>query len=330
MKTKENSNLRKTLNKETVIDLYINQNKPLKEVADILNVSVSTLNRFKNDNNIKKPFRYFSNDEDIQIVKQQIINLQNQGIAKTNICKTLHINSDTYNKIMGLEKKEVKNIIDDAFIDISNPDFCYFLGVFIADGHIDDIRVYISQCDITYLNKLKTIMRHKGVAHKATNTPNPCYRLDIYNKKLKQFLQQYNISSNKKLNAPYIDCGDNDSHFMRGLFDGDGCLYYSYISGKLKQRRVSITTGSEYVKNGIIQFLNKHNIPYTITTTTKLNICYNIFIDAIEDIIRFLDLLYKEKNNSFLDRKYISFLKFKNLINMNKQVNDIVDGITEM
>lgn len=329
MKTKDNSNLRKTLNKEIVIDLYINQNKQLKEVAKILNISISTLNRFKMENGIKKPFRSFSNENDLCVLKQQILQLQNEGIAKTTICKNLHINSDTYNKVMGLDKKEVKNIISDSFIDINNPDFCYFLGFFIADGHMDDSRVYICQCDARFLNKIKIVMNHQGNVHKATNTNNPCYKLDIYNKKLKDFLKRYNISSNKKLNAPYIDCGINDTHFIRGLFDGDGCLYYQYTSGKLKQRRVSITTGSEHVKNGVIQFLDKYNISYTVVQNKKVNICYTVFIDVIEDIIYFLDLLYENKNNSYLDRKYYNFLKFKNLIAMNKQVNDIVDGIRE-
>lgn len=142
--------------------------------------------------------------------------------------------------------------------------------------------------------------------------------------KLRQFLEMYKIPSNKKLNAPYINCCKNEKHFVRGLLDGDGCLYYNYVSGKLKHKRLELSTASPYIKIGYCNFLKSMNIPYTIYEDSNLHICYKIFIDKIDDIIKLLDYLYEDKGQAFLDRKYITFIKFKKLVDMNRQVNDIV------
>lgn len=327
MKTKNNSNLRKNININSVIQLYLKEGKTLKQTATILNISIPTLVRFNKENGITKGLRNLKDNNTIQNLKESITFHKDKPI--TEVCRLLHINYNTYKRVYKNIDKTIKNKIDESIIDIKNKDFCYLLGLLMADGHVGSSITYVCQCDAKYLKKLQKIIGHTGNITKATNTDNPCYKLTITSKNLKEFLNKYNIPSNKKLNAPYIDCGDLDTHFVRGVFDGDGCLYYAYISGKLKQRRVEISTGSSAMKDGICSFLLKYGINHTVYEDVNKNICYKIFIDVISDIIKFLNLLYKDKNNSFLDRKYYTFIKFKKLVDMNKQVNDIVDGLRE-
>lgn len=330
MKTKENSKLRKQLQErvEEVQEFYLS-GKTIKETADKFGLSTSTMTRFLKDNNINKGRRDLKDPETLDNLRNQLEELLKTN-SVTKSCKILGINHELYCKIMKLisqstVNRELKNEFNNELISLDNPIFCYLLGLFISDGHIDDDRICIYQADAKFLKKLQKFIGHKGVLNKCTNASNPCYRLTLTSDKLRNFLSSYSIQSNKKLNAPYIDCGINSKHFIRGLFDGDGCLYYLYVSGYLKERRWSISTGSPYVKDGVVSFLHDHNINCTITTSNNKNICYNIFIDSIKDIITLSHILYDKANDMFLDRKYYSFVKFEELVKINQKVNEIVE-----
>lgn len=330
MKTKENSNLRKNLQEKVgeVRDFYLS-GKTIEETAKEFGLSTSTMTRFLKDNNINKNRRNLKDPGILENLKKQIKELLlSNSITKT--CKILGINHETYCNVMGIVSqstvnREIKNKFDDTLVSLDNPIFCYLLGLFISDGHIDDSRICIYQSDAKFLKKLQGFIGHNGDLSKCANSENPCYRLTLTSDKLRDFLLPYSIQSNKKLNAPYIDCGSNAKHFIRGLFDGDGCLYYSYVSGQFKERRWCITTGSPFVRDGIISFLQQCSINYAISTTTVKNICYTIFVDSINDIISLYHILYDQSNDVFLDRKYYSFVKFEELVKINQKVNEIVE-----
>lgn len=325
MKTKENSNLRKLVDREKVTEMY-NSGCYVKEIATSLGMSQATTARLLRELGLKRIRRTF--EEQQAFYKEYI--LQNKDIKTvTQICRELHINYGTYKKALNgeYESKNFKNDIDESFVTIENPYFCYILGLFLADGHIDATSIYISQCDASFLKKLQKIIGHHGKLNRATNTENPCYTLHIRSYNFRLLLDEANVESNKKLSAPYIDCGVNQKHFIRGLFDGDGNLYYSYISGKLQQRRFSIATGSISMALGIKSFLESLNIQCTVSEEVAVNTNYSVFVDKIDDIIKVMHILYDEAENCFLDRKYYSFIKFEKLINMNREVNEIVDSV---
>lgn len=327
MKTKKNSNLIKTLNKEEIYNLYVVEKKPRKEIASILGISTSTLSRFIKNNNIPRNTRNFENEKIREEIKLKIIELCNSGISKTKALKMCRINSDTYNKIFKSESLSTiyKNSINNSLIDINNKDFCYLLGIFISDGHMDNKCIYISQSDAPFLHKLQKIFEHTGKLYKVSNNiPNICYSFHIVSSKLRDFLSSYKITSNKKLNAPYIECGSLEKHFIRGLLDGDGCLYYNYTSGKFQNKRLELSTSSPYIRDGYIKFLNKHNIECTVHEQFNVNVNYKIFISKIDDIIYILNIIYENKGEAFLDRKFYNYIKFKKLVEINRQVNDIV------
>lgn len=77
--------------------------------------------------------------------------------------------------------------------------------------------------------------------------------------------------------------------------------------------------------NGISEFLKSINIEYSINETTKINTYYSIRISSIDAIITILNILYDNSGRAKLDRKYINFVKFKKLVELNHKINDIVD-----
>lgn len=326
MKTKENSNLRKNLAEkvENVKTYYLSGNT-IENTALEFGVSSATMTRFLREHGISKGKRNFSDPDTIKEIRKKIEELLPDNTI-TNVCKELGINHSQYSKIMGLDinKKVISNSIDSSIVNLENPVFCYLLGLFISDGHIDSDKIYICQSNTDFLKKIQSLIGHTGNLNKATNAENPCYKLTLTDATLRNFLESYNIDSNKKLTAPYIDCGNNTKHFIRGLFDGDGCLSYTYISGSLRSKNFNITSGSKAVIEGVAKFLDSCSISYTIVETKSKNICYGINVGTFDDIIKLMHILYDDSGEAKLDKKYINFVKFEKLIRMNREVNDMV------
>lgn len=326
MKTKENSNLRKNLSERTdEVSTYYLSGNTIEQTASKFGVSTSTMARFLRDHQISKGKRDLSDPILIKEMRSKIVSLLPTNTI-TSICRELKINYNQYAKIMNPEtKKDIgSNKIDSSIVSLENPLFCYILGLFISDGHIDKDKIYICQSNPVFLKKIQRLLKHTGNLNKATNATNPCYKLVLTDDTLRSFLESYNIDSNKKLTAPYIDCGKYSAHFIRGLFDGDGCLSYIYTSGTFRMKCFNITSGSIDVINGISRFLESINISYSITETKSKNVYYGINVGTFEDIIKLMNILYTDCGEAKLDKKYINFVKFEKLVRMNQEVNDIV------
>lgn len=324
MKTKENSNSRKNLlnylNK--IKREYLEEKVKVIDLSFKYNVSEATMRRFLKENGINLGRRDLNSSETINYLREQIEKLLPNNTV-TNICKQLGINHNKYSEIMGLESKskQIVNDINDDFVDLLNPDFCYFLGIFLADGHIDSKGIYLSQSNAPFLHKIQSIMGHTGTLKKDSRSSNPNYKLVIVSKKLRKILEGYKIDSNKKFTAPYIDCGKYSRDFVRGVFDGDGCIHYTYTSGTFASICFSITSGSEDMINGLSSYFYSNNIPNTVL---KKDNCYVLTINILSDILKAFHNLYDNCGNAKLSRKYLNFLKLEKLIKMNQEINDIV------
>jgi len=327
MRTKENTNLRKNLQiyVDEIKDLYLSGTKA-KEVAEKYGVSEATMRRFFKENNISIGRRNLRDPKIISELKDRIVELLHTTTA-TNICKILGISHNKYAEIMDLDTKcrELSNLINEDFINMKSYEFCYLLGFFMADGHIDSNHIRIYQSDFDFLHKLQKLMGHTGTLKKDARSANINYCLSINSPKFRELLNDLKVDSNKKFTAPYVDCGIYSKDFVRGVFDGDGCLSYTYISGKFKDVHLDITTGSSAMKLGLSNFLNEIKVNYSIIETKKENTYYSIRISSIDEILRVLHILYKNSNDAKLDRKYINFIKFEKLVDMNQKINDIVD-----
>lgn len=100
---------------------------------------------------------------------------------------------------------------------------------------------------------------------------------------------------------------------------------YAYTSGVFTNKNISITSGSIDLITGISEFCNKFSIENVIREREAVNKYYTINIEKFEDIIKFGDIIYSSEDFC-LRRKYMQFLKFKKLVELDKKVNEIVDG----
>lgn len=321
MKTIENSNLRKSLteNLDEIKEYYMNHTQ--KETASKFGCSTATLTRLLKENGIiKSTSRHFSDAELYPRIKE----LQLEGKKVVEICKILDIHDPTYRRIL----KKGDSLKKDAELDENSDLFWYILGFFTADGHREEEwTIYLSQSDHKFLEEIKNKLDcgNIGPANKGV------YKYRFYSSKILSILDSYNIGTNKSYNIPFIKAPTKElqNSFIRGVFDGDGCIYFKYVSYKFTDKQVNICSASENFINELKEYLESYGITCIKDKISKTN-CYIIYINSYSDILKFADIIYKQCDCSIkLERKYITFIKLKYLIKLNNSINkkyDIVDG----
>ena len=307
-------------NKESVINMYITENKTVNEVANAFNCSTAVLQRFLKEHGIRKKSRVLISDLP---EKEKILKLIQEGFEYSNICSLYKINNEQLSKILEIGK--FSNTINEDLINPANPLFQYLLGIISSDGHNGKYNsVDIFQKDASYLNALKKLLGHQGTLYKNSDG----YILRINSKKLTNFLNSNLINSDKRYSVPYIKAEslDLEASFVRGLFDGDGCIYYNYVSGSIKNMRMEITTGSKNMIDGLKDLYNRLELHYTVDEriSSAGNKYYVIYVRTYTDICKFGNFIYKDSSNFKLLTKYTKYLKFLNVIELDKKVDDIV------
>lgn len=312
-------------NKEEVRKMFVEENHTVKEVAEAFNCSTAVLQRFMKEQGIFK--RKIKKLEDLPS-KIEVQELVNSGLEYSEICSKLNITVEQLGKI--LEIGRFSNKIDETLISEESPLTWYLLGIICSDGHNssgDNIDIF--QKDAEYLNDLKSLLGHKGSLYKSSTG----YDLRINSPALTNILNKYKISSDKRYSVPYLQAPTLklESYFIRGLFDGDGCIYYNYVSGSFQNRRMEITTGSKEMSIGLQDLYNRLGLHYTIDerVSSAGNPYYVIYVRTERDIINFGNWIYSGTFTFKLQAKYIKFLKFLRILEIDqifdKQVDDIVD-----
>lgn len=162
----------------------------------------------------------------------------------------------------------------DFFKKIDSQEKAYVLGFFFADGYNSGTQVSFTQTiqDEDILIKINKVM----------NSEVPIYK---YSKKIGQDIKVLNFSSremcqdlnnlggikNKSLFLEFPDYLPKEliPHFIRGYFDGDGCIW----NGKRKKMVVKDSSRKEGFRERIV-----HNVKFTFTG-------YNKFIESIQNYL---------------------------------------------
>lgn len=123
--------------------------------------------------------------------------------------------------------------LNENFLDnLDCQEKAYFLGIMYADGNIynykNSYRCSLSQCekykDVIY--KIKEILDAEQPVYVKKTTGQLQYHLVLYNSHLCRKLIQYGCIPNKSLilRFPKNIPEELMPHFIRGYFDGDGCI----------------------------------------------------------------------------------------------------------
>jgi hypothetical protein len=207
--------------------------------------------------------------------------------------------------------EDMKKLIDyNPFEDLTNKDVQYWLGWLASDGCVVGNRISLSvqRKDRDILEKLNNFLNNKlniydGVYHKYKDFEYS--KLSFRDTETAKFLNTLGITQNKTKNLE-IKFPLTWS-FVRGFFEGDGCLYIHQ-----KRPRIQFTCASSNFVNQLRNFFDANNIKLSVTKVIRgKSIHYQMSISYLEGVYRFLDNIYSTAN-IFLNRKYCNARAIRN------------------
>ncbi len=202
------------------------------------------------------------------------------------------------------------DIDENYFEKIDSPEKAYLLGLIYADGcnytPTNTVTLCLQEQDKHILEDIKELLHYNAPLKKIKpkkESHQTSFVLTIHSKKISTDLTALGVMQNKtfKITFPYID-KDLFSHFIRGYFDGDGCI----ITGK-RMERVSFVGTDSFINTIQDIFLEKLNLSKTVTykrnKEKNISTCYYKGRYSCKKI---RDYLYNESTIHF-KRKYLKF-----------------------
>ena len=208
---------------------------------------------------------------------------------------------------------------------IDSPTKAYWLGFLYADGYVtSDDRWGLELCydDLTHMQNFASCFDYNGQIKERTRNGNKSCLFQIKNKHMSKMLIDKGVIRNKTeiLLFPTKEQLDEKyySHFIRGFFDGDGCVYINHNIKPRKDRNnkvydriskgINIVCKSDSFVKSILSILEEENIHLNWNINTKHNNLNVIRTSSYSEIQKFYNYIYKNSiPSNRLERKYNKF-----------------------
>lgn len=254
----------------------------------------------------------------------------NDIIKDYNNGNSLAVLAKKYNTTTGCLSKHLKNqnikivnqqnrtkFNEHIFDSIDTEEKAYWLGFIFADGYISSINankkpryafeLSLQLNDINHLLKFNSFMQHEK-----NNVKMDSFRCrwSINNKHLWETLNSYGCTPRKSLTLefPKLEIFKDKSlirHFIRGYFDGDGCISRYDIE---ETNPVISVLGTIDFLSTIQNYILKDNVAL-VKNHDNNNFTFCIIRNSTKATLFLYSLYYK--SNIYLDRKYQKFLHYK-------------------
>lgn len=251
---------------------------------------------------------------------ERILELYNKGLNTSEIAEELgccHSNISKRLKKSGIiikrdYSKMRRNRIgrlavdEDFFENIDNEAKAYFLGLMYSDGSVVSNQFYIKLKDEDVLQQFKKELKTEAPIRRIEK-PFSAYVLAISCKKLCQHLINQGCVPNKTrvIQVPKLR-NDLYRHFIRGFFDGDGCLQ---LQDKIYHCRFDLTSASIIFLEQIRPIITAKALTNgSLNKETNYDVWHLSY--SGHQTIKILDWLY-EDSHFYLKRKYDKYLLLK-------------------
>lgn len=312
--------------REFIIENY--PKMPTSELIKIIGHTEKQIRGYANGKGLRKhdkPNR-FEEWQKKYILKWYNIKTNGEIASKLGLT-TKQVNDYGYRNI-GKRNIEHYKVNEDYFSTIDTEDKAYWLGFLYADGnvHEDKSRGYVksintdlalSYIDVGHLIKFnKSISSNYPIKEKIVKLNDKEYkacRVTICNTNFSRNLIKNKCIPNKSLTLEFPDetilHKSLIRHFVRGYFDGDGCVSHSTEQSKTPHYIYGFV-GTLNVINSIQDILN-HEINATRVKISEKGNAYQCQWSGRGNCRRFFEYIYKD-STVWLDRKYNKFIKIIN------------------
>ena len=199
-------------------------------------------------------------------------------------------------------KINVNRTYNREFFKTWSPQMAYALGLLYTDGNImchkgknkTYKRFSFSQTDNQLFNTFCNILSFSGKTY--INKKNNCNTIMISNIDMVNDLERLGLHPNKSFTIKFPNIPTEYlPHFIRGIFDGDGC--------KTKQK-VSIISASKEFIDSISQVLFNNDINNYVYSKKY----HTVVISKQSEMKKFFDFIYKDKGDIYFEKKYAKFM----------------------
>lgn len=263
-------------------------------------------------------------DQEIAEIQQ----LYASGVSSNVISERLQIHSRVVLQCVRLVMDVRHRVyqLDEHYFDvIDSPNKAYILGFLYADGYNNyqtrTVSLDLKYVDVDILRRIsKELKTNRPLLYTQPSdsarpgekyTSKPHYKLSISSKRISKRLSELGIVENKSLilQFPTYLADELIPHFIRGYFDGDGCLYANVgDNNKPYNQEVCITQTESFCES--MKDVIKHTLGIDChihdaschNGTTK-----NLRITGRMQCNKFLDWIYKDAD-LMLDRKHEKYL----------------------
>lgn len=209
-----------------------------------------------------------------------------------------------------------QRIQDPNFLNEEDELFSYLLGLFATDGCISQQKdklekLTIGLIDLELIERLHPIICPERKIYKGKKKEehhSDMYSLISTNEEVISFLKDMGIGHNKTLNLrfPILE-EENVRHFIRGAFDGDGCIYTNHNPKYGDYQHISFTTASESFATSLMEALRNNGFTpkYNFDSRAKHKAIY-VKLYKQDEVKRFGEWIYSDAE-WFLKRKKEAF-----------------------
>lgn len=260
----------------------------------------------------------------------EIVKLYKDGTSCIQLGKRYGITPGAVSSLLKTRGIEVKKnqykarkyqLNENYFDKIDTEEKAYFLGLLYADGcnfpKNRVVTISLLKGDEDILNRLNNLIYINRPLYNNGYTST----LTICSKKISDQLERLGCVPQKslKLEFPTLkqlpDCLMR--HFIRGYFDGDGCIY---LNLKRNQNAVVNITSSTLFSVGLKEYLKSIlDVNFNLQILKKNNKTATIQMNGNLQVKKFLDWLY-EDSSIFLQRKYAKYQEVNSFL-LNRVIN---------
>lgn len=196
--------------------------------------------------------------------------------------------------------------------NIDTEEKAYWLGFFYADAYNNEklgrLVIELQECDRDHLQKCAKFFgqpRAPFIQHK-NGGKYTAYRLELNSKYLTKSLVDKGCHQTKSFNITFPNWLHHNliRHFIRGYFDGDGCIYVhqDQLGIQIVSTKEMITAIQVLLKEIDVNSHVSHPARYTNNT-------YRLDSGGSRQVLRFCKWIYN-KATIYLDRKYEIYLSY--------------------
>jgi len=253
--------------------------------------------------------------------------MRKDGVKASEIAKSLGISKSTvYSHLrqeLGFQGRERKvktrkYTMDESFFKkIDTQEKAYTMGWFYSDGsnHLPryTAKIDVAADSVDILVKIREAIGSNARIKPIKNSANSyageraqtLYRLAIYNKTVSLQIAALGICGNVTYTRTWPEwlTEDLEPHFIRGLIDGDGCIFIS------KKKGFTISYyGTKMMCDGLSKVLTKVGVDHKHKIDKKGH--HYIRITKQAECLKFADYIYND-STIYLARKFENYKRMK-------------------